>query len=69
MIPHTRLRESLEENPEFVRLTNWPALSDLARCFATSPSMMRYRLEQLGYITVHGKEIIPGMRLRQRPLF
>jgi hypothetical protein len=68
MIPHTRLRESLEENPEFVRLTNWPALSDLARCFATSPSMMRYRQEQLGYITVHGKEIIPGVRLRQRPL-
>jgi hypothetical protein len=30
MIPHTRLREFLEENPEFVRLTNWPALSDLA---------------------------------------
>ena len=69
MIPHTCLRESLEENPEFVRLTNWPALSDLARCFATSPSMMRYRLEQLGYITVQGKEITPGMRLRQRPLF
>jgi len=69
MIPHTRLREFLEENPEFVRLTDWPALFDLARCFATSPSMMRYRLEQLGYITVHGKQIIPGIRLRQRPLF
>jgi hypothetical protein len=69
MIPHTRLRESLNENPEFVRLTNWPALSDLARCFASSPSMMRYRLEQLGYITVHGKQIIPGIHLRQRPLF
>jgi hypothetical protein len=69
MIPHPRLRESLEENPEFVRLTNWPALFDLARGFATSPSMMRYRLEQLGYIIVHGKEITPGIRLRQRPLF
>jgi hypothetical protein len=69
MIPHVRLRESLEENPEFVRRTNWPALCDLARRFATSPSMMRYRLEQLGYITVQGKEITPGMRLRQRPLF
>jgi hypothetical protein len=69
MIPHIRLREALNENPEFVRLTNWPALSDLARCLATSPSMMRYRLEQLGYITVHGKQIMPGMRLRQRPLF
>jgi hypothetical protein len=68
MIPHTRLRESLEENLEFVRLTNWSTLSDLARCFATSPSMMRYRLEQLGYITVQGKEITPGMCLRQRPL-
>jgi hypothetical protein len=69
MIPHARLRGSLEENPEFIRLTNWPALSDLALGFATSPSMMRYRLEQLGYITVRGKEITPGMRLRQRPLF
>ena len=69
MIPHSRLREALEENPEFVRLTNWPALCDLARRFATSPSMMRYRLEQLGYITVQGKEITPGMRLWQRPLF
>jgi hypothetical protein len=68
MIPHARLREALNENPEFVRLTNWPALSDLARCFATSASMMRYRLEQLGYITVHGKQIIPGIRLQQRPL-
>jgi hypothetical protein len=68
MIPHARLREALNENLEFVRLTNWPALSDLARCFATSPSMMRYRLQQLGYIIVHGKEIAPGMRLQQRPL-
>jgi hypothetical protein len=68
MIPHARLREALEENSEFVRLTNWPVLSDLAHRFATSPSMMRYRLEQLGYITVYGREIAPGMRLWQRPL-
>jgi hypothetical protein len=69
MIPHSHLREFWEENPEFVRLTNWPALCDLARRFVTSPSMMRYRLEQLGYIIVRGREITPGMRLRQRPLF
>jgi hypothetical protein len=69
MIPHSRLREFLEENPEFVRLANWPALFELARRFATSPSMMRYRLEELGYISVHGREITLGMRLRQRPLF
>jgi len=68
MIPHARLREALTASPEFVRLPNWPALYDLARRFATSPSMMRYRLEQLGYITVHGKQIIPGIRLQQRPL-
>jgi hypothetical protein len=69
MIPHPRLQEFLEKNPEFVRLTNWPALCDLAHRFATSPSMMRYRLEQLGYITVHGREIFPGIRLRQSRLF
>lgn len=69
MIPHTHLRESLKENPDFVRFTNWPALYDLARCFATSPTMMRYRMEQLGYIIVRGKEITPGIRLRQQPLF
>jgi hypothetical protein len=69
MIPRTRLQEFLEENSEYVGLTNWPTLFDLARRFATSPSMMRYRLEQLGYITVHGKVIVPGMRLQQRPLF
>ena len=68
MIPHARLREALEENSEFVRLTNWPVLSDLAHRFATSPSMMRYRLEQLGYITVHGRDIRPGIQLRQRLL-
>jgi hypothetical protein len=68
MIPHSHLREFLEENPEFIRLTNWPVLSDLARRFATSPSMIRYRLEQLGYISVRGKQITAGVRLRQRPL-
>ena len=35
---------------------------------ATSPAMMRYRLEQLGYITVQGAKISPGMELRQLPL-
>jgi hypothetical protein len=68
MIPHSRLRESLEENSGFVCLTNWPTLFELARRFATSPSMMRYRLEQLGYITVYGREIRHGVQLRQRPL-
>lgn len=68
MIPHDRLHESLRENPGFGCLTNWCALYDLASRFATSPTMMRYRLEQLGYIIVQGKEITPGMRLRQRPL-
>jgi len=69
MIPHTRLREALNENPEFVRLTNWPTLSDLARRFATSVSMMRYRLEKLGYLTVGGRVIRPGIQLRQGLLF
>lgn len=66
MIPHARLREQLEESWDFTR---WHPVYELARRFATSPTMMRYRLEQLGYITVQGKEITPGMRLRQRPLF
>jgi hypothetical protein len=69
MIPHGRLRESLKEHLGFARLINWPTLYALARRFDTSPAMMRYRLEQLGYIIVHGKEIMPGMRLRQRTLF
>jgi hypothetical protein len=68
MIPHARLRESLEENPGFARLPNWPALYDLAGRFATSHTMMRYRLQQLGYIIVQGRNIVPGIRLQQRPL-
>jgi hypothetical protein len=68
MIPHARLREVLRENQGFTRLKNWRAVYDLAQQFTTSPAMMRYRLEQLGYIIVRGKEITPGMRLRQRPL-
>jgi hypothetical protein len=68
MIPHVRLRESLKENPGIARFTSWHALYDLARRFVTSPAMMRYRLEQLGYIIVRGKEITPGMCLQQRPL-
>lgn len=68
MIPHARLRESLKENPGFARFTNWHALYDLARHFATSPSMMCYRLEQLGYIIVQDRDIRPGIHLRQRPL-
>jgi hypothetical protein len=65
MIPHAWLREELKGVGD---CANWPAVYGLARCFATSPSMMCYRLEQLGYITVHGKEITPGVRLRQRQL-
>jgi hypothetical protein len=68
MIPHGRLRESSKEHLAFAHVTNWAALYDLAGRFATSPAMMRYRLEQLGYVIVQGKEIIPGMRVRQRPL-
>jgi hypothetical protein len=66
MIPHMRLLEQLEESWDFTR---WHPVYELARCFATSPTMMRYRLEQLSYITVQGKEIIPGIRLQQRRLF
>jgi hypothetical protein len=65
MIPHTRLRERLQEMRD---CTRWTAVYELARRFATSPSMMRYRLEQLNYIVVHGKDITPGVHLRQRPL-
>jgi hypothetical protein len=68
MIPHARLQESLTENPGFSRFTNWQAIYDLADRFATSPSMMRYRLEQLCYIIVQGTHIIPGIRLQQRTL-
>jgi hypothetical protein len=64
MIPHARLREHVRRMRD---LTRWPSVYELARRLATSAAMMRYRLEQLGYITVQGKEITPGMRLRQRP--
>ena len=65
MIPHARLREHFEEGWDWTR---WPAVYELARRFATSPTMMRIRLEQLGYITVQGTSIAPGIRLQQRPL-
>ena len=65
MIPHTRLREHLKEIQD---CTRWPAIYELARRFAASPSMMRYRLEQLGYINVQGRDIRPGIRLRQKLL-
>lgn len=68
MIPHALLRESLKEHVGFARFPNWPALYDLARCFTTSPAMMRYRLEQLGYIVVRKTDIAPGIRLQQRLL-
>jgi hypothetical protein len=65
MIPHPYLQEHLKEPWDFTR---WHPVYELARRFATSPSTLRYRLERLGYITVHGKDIGPGIRLRQRPL-
>jgi hypothetical protein len=40
----------------------------VARRFAASPAMMRYRLEQLGYIIVQGKKIMLGIQLRQMVL-
>jgi hypothetical protein len=66
MIPHTLLREHLKRPQD---CTRWPAVYELARRFATSRAMMRYRLEQLGYIVVQGRDITPGVRLRQRRLF
>jgi hypothetical protein len=65
MIPHARLRGPMSQMRDLAR---WPSVYEFARRFATSPAMMRYRLEQLGYIVVRGKEITPGMRLRQRSL-
>jgi Zn-dependent peptidase ImmA (M78 family) len=65
MIPLPSLQEHLKEPKDF---TGWHPVYELARRFATSPSMMRYRLEHLGYISVHGTNIAPGMRVRQRPL-
>jgi hypothetical protein len=65
MIPHARLRQYLGELWDFTR---WNPVYELARRMATSTAMMRYRLEQLGYITVQGAKITPGMELRQRSL-
>lgn len=57
MIPSGRLQEHLAESWDFTR---WRPVYELAGRFATSPSMMRYRLEKLGYISVQGKVISPG---------
>ena len=65
MIPHARLRQYLGELWDFTR---WHPVYELARRMGTSPAMMRYRLEQLGYITVQGAKITSGMELRQRSL-
>jgi hypothetical protein len=66
MIPNGRLLEHLAEGWDF---TSWRPVYELARRFATSPSMMRYRLEQLGYISVQGKVISPGPHyFKQIPL-
>jgi len=65
MIPHGRLREHVRQIRD---LTRWPSVYALARRFATSPAMMRYRLEQLGYISVQGKKIMPGIQCRQMVL-
>jgi IrrE N-terminal-like domain len=47
MIPHTRLDEHVQQMRD---LTRWQAVYEIARQFATSATMMRYRLEQLGYM-------------------
>jgi hypothetical protein len=65
MIPHARLRQHLGESSNYTR---WHPVYELARRMGTSPAMMRYRLEQLGYLTVQGAKITPGMKLRQRSL-
>jgi hypothetical protein len=65
MIPHARLREHLGEPLDFTR---WHPVYELARQFATSPAMMRYRLEHLGYITMQGRDIRPGIHLQQGPM-
>jgi hypothetical protein len=65
MIPHARLREHVRQMRD---LTRWPSVYELARRFATSAAMMRYRLEQLGYITVEGRKIMPGIQFRQMVL-
>jgi hypothetical protein len=65
MIPHALLQKHLEKAGD---LTRWSPVYELARRFATSPSMMRYRLEKLGYIIVQGKDVNLGSRLMQKPL-
>ena len=66
MIPDGRLQAHLAEGWGF---TSWRPVYELAGRFATSPSMMRYRLEQLGYISVQGKVISPGPHyFKQIPL-
>jgi hypothetical protein len=65
MIPYVRLRQYLGKSWDF---TGWHPVYELAHRFATSPTMMRYRLEQLGYITVQGAKICHGMELLQRSL-
>jgi hypothetical protein len=67
MISTRRLQEYLAEGWDF---TSWRPVYELAGRFATSSSMMRYRLEQLGYIHVQGKVISPGSHyFKQMPLF
>jgi hypothetical protein len=56
-IPTGRLQEHLAEGWDF---TSWRPVYELAGRFATSPSMMRYRLEKLGYISVQENVISPG---------
>ena len=66
MIPNGRLQEHLAEGWDF---TSWHPVYELAGRFATSPSMMRYRLEKLGYIHVQDKVISPGPHcFKQIPL-
>lgn len=66
MISQTRLRERLQD---IGNLTSWPPVYELARQFASSPSMMRYRLETLEYIRVQGRQIKPGAWLKQLSLW
>ena len=66
MIPNERLQAHLAEGWDF---TSWRPVYELACWFATSPSMMRYRLERLGYISVQGNVISPGPHyFKQMPL-
>jgi hypothetical protein len=65
MIPHPPLQKHLAKSWDFTR---WHPVYELARRFATSPTMMRYRLEQLSYIVVRGMKVIPGIKTRQLEL-